>query len=790
MTETQQIIEFVRQMSPGALRLAKTVSLAVRVEPALLRKARLELLPDVDAGAEADLWFSPLVESQSPLGLVLLQEVAEELRQEFFQQERQLFDEAWRLLKEFRRNAHPTIRLEEKLIRLSLTDAGEAGRQASEEIEESLLQVLAAMAMNQEAEGIARWALRALPRLPESVRSKPAAAMLAMGASVRLDGRRVLEGELPPDAFEKYLPWLLPENIPRVGVGVRRTQYGVEFGDTSLENAHKILLPKTNPLVIELLWGSGKQRQSRRLAITPGSRLPVHLTADQIELRTALGESYLLVLEAGEGTWAGKDAPPIPDFSELRTRHRPFFGREDLMKRLEQEIWGRRGESAGKFIVLAGSAGTGKTALLSHFLDYHERRGHSIPHLFNLRNFTPDSARQALAAQLEKFYPELVGTADYSSSANPQDRLFDLLAKFPSAKLPPIKEKLVLLLDGLNEMENFDALLSFQRPLLPANVIVLFSTRPTEEYRKWKENKKLREQTLELDLDSPEWDASNKQACQAFWDYHARQLKPPLGDDLLEFFNRQADGNMLYTKLAHEWLLAQPPEARRVESLPQYLRSSQAERAEQRHIRWLQGALNQVLNLSLTVDGISGPQTREAVFRFQQQQGLVTDGIFDLATEAALIKVGVAPITKDAADLSICLIHDEVDREVVDQITHFLNDRNFQVLLWPKPNGKQQVDYLRENLMYCDAVLIYCGQASDAWLRARIMDLLRFPTSSHKPLLTSAIYLGPPETELKQRSRENDHIVIKNYGIFDGESLKPFLEAIRQRSMRAESYDE
>ena len=53
-------------------------------------------------------------------------------------------------------------------------------------------------------------------------------------------------------------------------------------------------------------------------------------------------------------------------------------------------------------------------------------------------------------------------------------------------------------------------------------------------------------------------------------------------------------------------------------------------------IRWLQDALNRVLGLSLAVDGIAGPQTRQAIRKFQARQGLTVDGIAGQRTQAAL----------------------------------------------------------------------------------------------------------------------------------------------------------
>jgi hypothetical protein len=67
LAQFEERVNEMARRSPGAVALAEVVSLAARVGPALLRAARLALLPH----AEADLWFSPLVRSYSPVGLVL-----------------------------------------------------------------------------------------------------------------------------------------------------------------------------------------------------------------------------------------------------------------------------------------------------------------------------------------------------------------------------------------------------------------------------------------------------------------------------------------------------------------------------------------------------------------------------------------------------------------------------------------------------------------------------------------------------------------------------------------------
>jgi phosphatidylserine/phosphatidylglycerophosphate/cardiolipin synthase-like enzyme/outer membrane protein OmpA-like peptidoglycan-associated protein len=63
-------------------------------------------------------------------------------------------------------------------------------------------------------------------------------------------------------------------------------------------------------------------------------------------------------------------------------------------------------------------------------------------------------------------------------------------------------------------------------------------------------------------------------------------------------------------------------------------------RSSRDYIKWVQQSLNRSLGLRLTVDGISGTQTRSAVRSFQQQRGLAVDGIVGPQTEQALIAAG------------------------------------------------------------------------------------------------------------------------------------------------------
>ena len=79
---THSLIEQVRENAPQVVQLATQLSIASRIEPLLLRRARLELCHGMEAGVEIELWNCPFVESCSPIAMVLRSEVLKRLQKE------------------------------------------------------------------------------------------------------------------------------------------------------------------------------------------------------------------------------------------------------------------------------------------------------------------------------------------------------------------------------------------------------------------------------------------------------------------------------------------------------------------------------------------------------------------------------------------------------------------------------------------------------------------------------------------------------------------------------------
>ena len=194
----RRLVELMRASRPDLVELARLVSPAVRVEAGLLRHVRLSLTaPPLPVAAEADLWFSPLVSSDSTDALVLDRGAADALRERLAAEHAALVAEHERsggrqprdptplersatAVRRWHVDASPAIRLEEQIIHEALLGAGE------EQLNGLLGRALATLSDPDQARPIARWATRALPALPEPARASEAAAELARRARGRL----------------------------------------------------------------------------------------------------------------------------------------------------------------------------------------------------------------------------------------------------------------------------------------------------------------------------------------------------------------------------------------------------------------------------------------------------------------------------------------------------------------------------------------------------------------------------------------------------------------------------
>ncbi|HVF42577.1 MAG TPA: toll/interleukin-1 receptor domain-containing protein [Pyrinomonadaceae bacterium] len=130
---------------------------------------------------------------------------------------------------------------------------------------------------------------------------------------------------------------------------------------------------------------------------------------------------------------------------------------------------------------------------------------------------------------------------------------------------------------------------------------------------------------------------------------------------------------------------------------------------------------------------------------------------------------------------AVYLICDNRDVGDVMPIEDYLFNQGFEVInsaVVSESDDAAQAH--RESLLYCDAALIYYGNANPMWLRSKLWDLQKARGWGRtSPLSAKAVVVGAPQTTEKQRFRTHEvPLVIQN---FEGspEALEPFVEAVR-----------
>jgi hypothetical protein len=284
-----------QSLAPDAVRLARLASLAVRIESHLLRRLRLDLLPDADAGVEADLWFSPLIESRGTSSIVLHQHVASLLR-EHLANDRELFEQAYRCTAGAHTQLSAVLQLEEQVTAVALLNRDDG----VDEIEEAFRPVLRTFKENDtRAMEIARWMLRAAPRLPAVVWRAPTAYALVHASSVMLGGRRVLP-VLPSgaDIDIDAIAWTVPAlaSAQRVDVGVELRGATLAFGDPA-QAAVTIEIPSLVP-VAEVRWTRDAVPVRTLVEAVPGTTVDLGVAVPLVSIRTVAGTTYTLQRQA------------------------------------------------------------------------------------------------------------------------------------------------------------------------------------------------------------------------------------------------------------------------------------------------------------------------------------------------------------------------------------------------------------------------------------------------------------------------------------------------------------
>jgi CHAT domain-containing protein/tetratricopeptide (TPR) repeat protein len=291
----------------GALRLATALSVATRIEPELMRSMRLTVFPDLDVGAESDLWFSEWVVSRSPGGIVLLAAALPVLRAGLRQMLRadpssdNPVSRVWQVISHAHRDLSPALWLEERVTWLAVKGGDDRA-----EIEDELRKAVVALA-DEDRTGIADWLADAWSRFPPEVLTTTTAWQLGTVAArhVELDARSGT-----PDSLETSDIAAVASALDDVPLPLRREKSAVLFGDLRGPGVTAILVPDTDPVIVEI----ESEALGRQTVRVPRGQVVRVETGDRgsVSIYTARGTRYALAgrspAPSAERTAEGSDA--------------------------------------------------------------------------------------------------------------------------------------------------------------------------------------------------------------------------------------------------------------------------------------------------------------------------------------------------------------------------------------------------------------------------------------------------------------------------------------------------
>ena len=310
----EQILEWIEEaggLKSDPVRLAQVVSMAARVDWALLRRARLELLPGVDPGAEADLWAGPLVHSRGPDGFVLRAEVARWLQEKLAGDgdEQTRLEAAGALMLREHEHLPPALRLEERLTYWGLSRRYDEATLARE-----LGQVVQAL-LDPGRRPLTVWVERALDRMPDRVQHLAPALVLREAVLWWSDIGSRTRSDTPASPMRDVWSRLIARRSDTPRPFLLRLAGGVfeiapkkqgEIPSTAGPLPVEVAAPDTDPLFIEVGWTEGDERRIARIFPRDGD--PVRLrVGTNIEVRFADGTGF--AVQAAEPSSAVEAGP-------------------------------------------------------------------------------------------------------------------------------------------------------------------------------------------------------------------------------------------------------------------------------------------------------------------------------------------------------------------------------------------------------------------------------------------------------------------------------------------------
>src|SRR5262249_18534142 len=198
---------------------------------------------------------------------------------------------AWKVIERVHRDSLPiALRTEEQIAYRVLADPDDP------EIDRLFDSILSAL--NNGRAGLARWAARALPRLPTEAWSSVAAWSVASKATEMIGGPSIVPAEAAPVAIRNVTRGAVSRDLPRVEIGLRLFDNALRVSEPPEPGAVTIGVPDTTPLMLEVSWEAHGSSERRTIAFMRGSTQIVRsIGPGELRVTPAALEAFGLVLD-------------------------------------------------------------------------------------------------------------------------------------------------------------------------------------------------------------------------------------------------------------------------------------------------------------------------------------------------------------------------------------------------------------------------------------------------------------------------------------------------------------
>ena len=142
-----------------------------------------------------------------------------------------------------------------------------------------------------------------------------------------------------------------------------------------------------------------------------------------------------------------------------------------------------------------------------------------------------------------------------------------------------------------------------------------------------------------------------------------------------------------------------------------------------------------------------------------------------------------APVNSPGGPPKLYLICDPKDEPAVEPLEDYLFAQGLEVML-PAFDGDDAVAAAlhQDNLLTCNAVLVYYGAAPKAWVEIKMRELLKATGYGRAaPIAVQAVYIAPPDDRRKERFQSHQANVIRQPGEFEPcAELDTFVSQIKE----------